>query len=335
MAIRRSGFSLLALSSCIFAARTAIALSIAVMAIPVLLAQQPPAMAPQGGSAQPASPGPAREEAAFTVPAGTRLALVLTHPVDSRNTRRGDEIYAQITAPVAVGSQAVIPAGTFVQGQVQKLTRKGNRGEFLMQSLSLVFPNGYVAPVEGPMNIESDEGTAWQDPSNGTRAGAFIAPAAGLGLGALIGAAAHTTQHSTLGGMTLTSGTPTGLAIGSVVGLAAGGAVALVLLARNRHFYVDVGSPMEMILPRALILPASQLAKAGQAQSPAPLVTPPAPRPIFVPRDNGICNTPGTPGSPPVVIPGTPPIGNSPGTPDIVIPGTPSTPGTSYPCPWP
>src|ERR1700745_310808 len=36
----------------------------------------------------------------ITIPAGTRLTLVLTHPVDSRTTHVGDQISAQITAPV-------------------------------------------------------------------------------------------------------------------------------------------------------------------------------------------------------------------------------------------
>jgi len=60
----------------------------------------------------------------------------------------------------------------------------------------------------------------------------------------------------------------------------------------------------------------------------------PTPRPLpYPPYDRGICYTPGMPGTPPTVIPGTPPIGDSPGTPATVIPGTPAIPGTPYPCP--
>jgi hypothetical protein len=274
-------------------------------------------------------------EASVTVPEGTRFALVLTHPVDSKSTHRGDEIDAQTTAPVTVGNQVVIPAGSFVQGKVDKLSRNGNRGEFLMQSLSVVFPDGYVADIAGPVNIESDEGTAWRYPSGGTTAGAIAAPLAGAGIGALLGSAAHTTQSSTLGGKTIASSTPKGIAIGSVVGLAAGGVVALVLLTRSRSFYVEVGSPMEMTLSKPLTLAANQVADAvRQAQSQPPSVAPIAMRPVPpLPKDHGICYTPDTPGTPPTIIAGTPAIGNSPGTPDIIIPGTPSIPGTPYPCP--
>lgn len=330
MVMRRFGLPSVSAFSSLFL-RTFPPAMVLLLLLPAVLAQQ--ASPPPSGPSLPG--GREQGQTSITVPAGTRLALVLTHLLDSKTARPGDELYAQTTAPVTVYSQTAIPAGTFLQGQVEKLTRRGSRGKFLMRSVSLVFPNGYVAPVAGPMDIESDEDTAWRDPSGGAKAAAMVAPAAGLGLGALIGSAAHTMQHSSLGGMTLTSATPSGLAIGSMVGLAAGGVVSLVLLTRSPHFYVDVGSPMEMILPSALILPLDRLSKAGPAQSPAPLVTPPAPRPIFVPADNGICTTAGTPGTPPIVIPGSPPVGNSPGTPDVVLPGTPAIPGASYPCPWP
>ena len=275
------------------------------------------------------------EPSTVTIPAGTSFALLLTNPVASKTMHRGDLIYAQTTAPVTVGDQVLIPAGTFVQGKVEKLARNGNRAEMLMKSASLVFADGYVAGIAGPLNVESDEGTAWRDPSSGARAGALIAPMAGAGLGALIGSEAHTTQSSTLGGTTLTSSTPKGLAIGSLAGLGAGLAVSLTLLLHSRHFFVDVGSPMEMTLPQPLTLSDNQVADALRWAQEHPVAAPmAAPRPVpYPPYDRGICYTPGSPGTPPTIIPGTPPIGNSPGTPGTVIPGTPPTPGTPYPCP--
>jgi hypothetical protein len=70
---------------------------------------------------------PPSDETPVTIPAGTHLALSLTHPVDSRATHRGDEIFAQTTSPVIVSNQVVIPAGAFVQGKVDKLSRRGSR----------------------------------------------------------------------------------------------------------------------------------------------------------------------------------------------------------------
>jgi hypothetical protein len=331
MAISRCGLSAVGSSSHL------IAITILSAAVTGIGQQTPASQTDLQSNPPPASRSENRVQGAatITVPAGTRLALVLTHPIDSKSTHRGDQIDTQTTAPVTVGDQVVIPAGTFLQGKVAKLARKGNRGEFLMQSISLVFPDGYVANVAGPINIESDEGTAWPYPSGRTIAGAIAAPLAGAGIGALIGNAAHTTQSSTLGGTTITAGSPKGIAIGSVIGLAAGGVVSLILLARSHSFYVDVGSPMETTLPQPLTLAANQVADAvRQAQSPPPPAPPIARRsPPPLPTDHGTCYTPGTPGTPPTVIPGTPGIGGMPGTPDIVIPGTPPIPGTPYPCP--
>ena len=270
----------------------------------------------------------------ITIPASTRLALVLTNPVSTTTMHRGDVVYAQTTAPVIVGDRTVIPAGIFVQGKLDKLTRNGSRAEMLMSSASVVFPNGYVVNTVGPLNVESDEGTAWRNPSTAARTGAIIAPIAGGGLGALIGSAVHTTQSASLGGTTITSSTPKGIAIGSMVGLAIGGAVALAILLNSRHFFVDVGSPMEMTLPQPLTLSASRVMDAVRQAEEHPVATPTAaPRPLPYPYyDRGICFTPGSPGTPPTVVPGAPPVGDSPGTPATVIPGTPGTPGTPYPC---
>jgi hypothetical protein len=309
------------------------------------MAQQPPQTTTEPDpqpSAQTPSNTPdenrAPDETPVTIPAGTRLAMVLTHPVNSKFTHRGDEIFAQTTAPVTVADQVAIPAGTFVQGKVEKLTRRGSRGELLMQSVSVVFPNGYVARVSGPMNLESEEGTAWNNPGTGAKVGVIAAPLAGLGAGALIGSAAHTTQTTNFAGMTTTSSTPKGLAIGSVVGLAAGGVVAFVLLARGHNFYVEVGSPLEMTLPQPVTLAQGRVADSLREAAVHPVPLPPVanhppPPPMPASTSTGTCYIPGTPGTPDTYIPGTPAIGNSPGTPGTMIPGIPATPPIPYPCP--
>jgi hypothetical protein len=269
------------------------------------------------------------------VPSGTRIALVLTHPIQSRSVRRGDDIYAQITSPVTSGNEVVLPPGTFVQGKVDKLGRNGSRAQLHLQSMSVIFPDGYVAPFSGPLDLESDEGYALTDPGKGRVAGMVAAPLAGLGIGALIGNAAHTRQSSTLDGTTISSSTPKGLAIGSLVGLAAGGAVSLFLLGGSHQFFLDVGSPVEMVLGQPLTLQQERVAAEDTQfeQHPVtPLPIAQRPRPPAV-TDPGTCYTPGTPGTPDTDIPGTPAIGDSPGTPPTHIPGIPATPPTPHPCP--
>lgn len=156
-----------------------------------------------------------------------------------------------------------------MQGKVEELTRQGSRAKLLMQSVSIAFPDGYVLNVNGPLEIESEEGTAWINPSAGAKAGAVLAPLIGSGLGTAIGAAVHTTQTTSFGGMTMTSNTPKGVAIGGVSGLAAGTIASFVLLARSHHFYVTEGSPLEMVLPHPVTLARAPAADATRAAAAA------------------------------------------------------------------
>jgi hypothetical protein len=269
--------------------------------------------------------------------------------------RRGDDIYAQITSPVNSGTQMVIPPGTFVQGTVDKLQRRGGHAELHLQSMSITFPDGYVAPIAGPVTLESDEGYALKDPGQRRMIGFVALPAAGAGLGALIGHSVASSQNSTI-----TSSLPPGctgpppfcisssLSVppnkgeSTVIGAAVGGAVgfvaSLVLLASSHNFFLDVGTPVEMILRQPLFLEEPRVADAVRDSAQQPVaVQPVARRPVApqLPNTgalNHTCFTPGSPGTPDTVIPGPPGPDGVPG-PSTTIPGTPPTPGTPYPCP--
>ena len=290
-----------------------------------------------------------------TIPAGTRVALVLTQPIQTRYVHRGDDIYAQVVSPVNSGNEVVIPPGTFVQGTVDKLERKGGRGELRLESMSITFPDGYVAPIAGPITLEGDDGYALKDPGKGRIVGAFALPAAGLGLGALIG---HSVANSSP--QTLTSTNPPGCtgpppycvtaslttpgntlkstALGSMVGLALGGIASVALVLNTHNFFLDVGSPVQMTLRQPVTLQQNEVAAAVRQSEQHPVAEQPItprPRPLPPPNppvDHGTCYTPGTPGSPPTVMPGTPGRDGIPGPPTI-IPGIPPTPSTPYPCP--
>src|SRR6185437_269775 len=123
--------------------------------------------------------------------------------------------------------------------------------------------------------------------------------------------------------------------LGVPVGLVAGTVVSFALLARTHYFYVDAGSALEMRLPRPLTLDREQVtaAMAKAADAPPTIVVKRLPSPSAPNTDHGTCYTPGTPGTPDIVIPGTPAIGDSPGTPPTVIPGIPPTPAMPHPCP--
>jgi hypothetical protein len=294
-------------------------------------------------------------KATVTVPAGTRIALVLTSSIQTRYIHRGDAIYAQITSPVISGNQVVIPPGTFVQGKVDKLSRTGGRGELHLQSMSITFPDGYVAPISGPVDLVTDDGYALKDPGRGRFIGAFALPAAGAGLGALIGHSVANSQATTItstlppgctgpppGCLTSSLTTPGSTAkstmIGTMIGATAGMIASLVLLTSSHNFYLDVGSPVEMVLRQPLFLEQDQVADADRQSEQHPVPTQPIaqrPQPMPPPPDTdpGTCYTPGTPGTPDIDIPGTPAIGDLPGTPATHIPGIPATPPTPHPCP--
>ncbi len=312
-----------------------------------------PQLVAQANEPQPASQGAPANGSSITIPAGTRLQLVLTHPVDSHSSPQGDQVFAQITAPVIVGDQVAIPAGTFVQGKVEKLTRSGSRAEMLMQSAALVFPNSYIAQIGGPVNVESEEWTAWNNPHGKTKAGIILAPLLGVGLGMGIGAATdrpHTITTPSLPAPPpgfpplpplpplpmLTENTHKGLAIGAIVGGAAGGIGALILAGHNRQFYIQEGAPMSMNLPQPITLTQAQVDNANEKASTQPPPIPvrrPYPLSLASNSDSGTCYFPGTAGTPGTHILGTRGVDGSPGTPDIDIPGTPPSSPIPYPCP--
>jgi hypothetical protein len=289
-----------------------------------------------------------------TIPAGTNLALVLTQPVQSRYIHRGDDIYAQITSPVASGNEVVIPAGTFVDGKVDKLERHRGHGELRLQSMSITFPDGYVTPIAGPMTLETSDGYVLKDPGSSRFVGAVAIPAAGFGLGALIGhsiGSSPSTITNTLppgctgpppGCLTSSVTGPSNAGMHTAIGAGIGGAIGMVaslaLLSSSHHFFIDVGAPVEMTLQRPVSLQQDEVAQAVQQSEQQPVAEQPIarrpvpPLPPNTPVDHGTCWTPGTPGTPPTVIPGIPGPDGVPGPPTM-IPGTPPTPGTPHPCP--
>ena len=337
---------------------TTLLVSVVLATLPAFAQQNspptPPAESTTDSTAAVSSTKPAPEIINVTVPAGSRIALVLTQPIQTRYLHRGDDIYAQVVSPVTAGSEVVIPPGTFVQGKIDKLERQGGRGELRLQSMSVTFPDGYTVPIPGPMTLESPDGYALKDPGNGRAGGAFALAGGGVGVGALIGHFAASSQPNTItstlppgctgpppgclsSSVTAPGSTAKGTVIGAMVGGAIGGVAAIALLFSSHNFFLDVGSPVEMLLQHPLTLEEDQVAAAVRQSEQHPVPEQPIaqrPQPIPPPdTDPGTCYTPGTPGTPGTDIPGTPATADSPGTPSIHIPGIPPTPPIAHPCP--
>jgi hypothetical protein len=127
----------------------------------VLRAQMPPgpaqaapeqaAPAPAAMSAQPA-PLPTDSSGKTTtktyiVPSGTKLPLILHNSVTTRNAKPGDPVYLETLFPVVIDNRILIPAGSYVQGEITDAKRPGRGkgvGEIRVRLNSMILPNGYT-----------------------------------------------------------------------------------------------------------------------------------------------------------------------------------------------
>jgi len=181
-----------------------------------------------------------------TVPAGTKIPLVLKHAISTKSVRPGDPVYLQTNFPVTQDNRILIPSGTYVQGVVDSVKRPGRvsgRAELLMHFTTLIFPNGYTLTLPGSVEgtpgadnskVKDKEGTIEADSQKGKDVGTV---ARTTGTGAAVGALAA-------GG----KGAGIGAGAGGVVGL------ATVLLSRGQDVRMEAGSTVEMELQRPLDL---------------------------------------------------------------------------------
>ncbi|HLK06317.1 MAG TPA: hypothetical protein VKV30_00180 [Candidatus Angelobacter sp.] len=293
-------------------------------------AQTPPAptSSPQNNQQAQAS------NSAYMLPPGTKLPLGLLRPL---RVKAGQDVYLQITFPVTVGSQMLIPPGAYVQGIVQQIVKKDRRSlQFAISSANLIFSNGYTVPIPGTVTVGTTN--AALAPQPGSAGGQSVPAMNAVGsvtpppLPPLPPLPSFNTMRNVMIGVGVAT------AVGTVV---------LIALAHNRDPEIEVGTPLEMILPAPLYLDATRVAAAIQqydqqtSNAPVPIVQPPVkPKMCYDSGSPGTPDTiiPGSPGTPDTVIPGvngSPDIviPGTPRTPDTVIPGTPGTPSSAYPCP--
>ena len=195
----------------------------------------------------------------ITLPAGTRIPLILKQGITTRNAKVGDPVYAQTVFPITQDSNMVIPAGTFVQGAIRSITRPGRvkgRAQMQMSFTSMIFPSGYTimlpGAVEGmPGSKDTDtkgtEGTIQQTSSKGKDVETIAnTTLPGAGIGAIAG-----------GGK------------GAGIGAATGGAVGLatVLLTRGPDIQLDPGASVEMVLERSIEVDQARANKQTSQQA--------------------------------------------------------------------
>lgn len=116
-------------------------------------AQTPLPQQQSGSTTAPANLTPqttAAESNPIIVPAGTNIALKLITAIKSKSTRPGDPVRAMVAFPIAIGSRVAIPAGTYVEGTVDKVKSRPAAGDATSAQFrftQLLFANGYSVPL--------------------------------------------------------------------------------------------------------------------------------------------------------------------------------------------
>jgi hypothetical protein len=134
---------------------------------------QPPAAAPPASVPAPApaatptpdasAPAPTGEPSAkadanaaapakIELPTGTRIPLVLHNGISTRTAQVGDPVYFETLFPVMKDGRVIVPAGSYVSGEVTESKRPGRvkgRGELNIRLETLILPNAYMVRFAG------------------------------------------------------------------------------------------------------------------------------------------------------------------------------------------
>ena len=208
--------------------------------------------------------GPSKAEApdpnTAVIPAGTKVPLLLKQAISTKNAREGDPVYAETAFPFVLNDRILIPAGTYIQGQIRHTEHAGRsnkRAALLIHFTSMIYPSGYTVMLPGSVDntpgaddkgVKDSEGTIQQDKDTGKRVEDAARDAAVAGtVGGIAGAAT--------GGLN-------GARYGGLAGIAGG--VAWALLKHGPEVKLEVGTSIEMQIQRDVKIDASriQLARA-------------------------------------------------------------------------
>src|SRR5713101_8540245 len=207
---------------------------------PTPVAPAPPPAAPQAGTGE-----------RITVPAGTRVGVVLQNGISTHNAKAGDSVYLQTSFPITQNNHIVIPVGSYLRGELLEAKRPGRikgRGEFRMRLDTLILPTGYTVDLRAAPRSADSGGNETMD-SEGKVTG-------GGNKGKKVETVATTTTAGA-GIGAIASRTAKGAGIGAGIGAAAG--LAAVLLTRGPEAELPRGSTMDVVLEHDLSLDASQI----------------------------------------------------------------------------
>jgi hypothetical protein len=201
---------------------------------------------------------PPNEKRMVMVPAGTQIELTLSSPIRTRSTKAGDTVRAVTAFPVTVNTQLAIPAGTFVQGMVEKVGKSGRPGHAGLQIrfTHMVFANGYTLPLDGATAEARADGIDDRLPDE-TIEGRVVP----------VSAQGFQGPGPTPPPLPPLPGPHIGAAVGIAGGVAAAVIVTAILLHRRQgvETVLDAGTQLEMVLENPVSVDAERVAAAVAA----------------------------------------------------------------------
>jgi type IV secretion system protein VirB10 len=171
--------------------------------------------------------------------------------ISTKSAKDGDPVYAETAFPFVVNERVVIPAGTYIQGKIERMQRGGHikgRAEVLIHFTSMIYPSGYTVLLGGSIEntpgaektlMKDSEGTIRQDSDAGKKAET---------------AAGTVATGATIGGVT--NGLK-GVGIGAAAGGAAG--LAIGMLSRGADVRLEAGTSIQMEIQREVTVDASRI----------------------------------------------------------------------------
>lgn len=248
-------------------------LMVSIPPLPLCAQQPPPTASPQQTPL--AAPAPVTRslpsyppDNRITIPAGTRVPLVLRNAVDTRTAKAGDSVYLETIYLIAVNNRMAIPMGTFVRGEILLAKRPGRirgRGELRLALEQRTYPSGYTIELRAsPNSVDANTGSGVNEqntiegPSSSLRDAAAV-PLTAAG-GAYIGTLSGAVSNDAPGKGALIGG-----GIGGMMGLVA------VLATRGPDARLPPGTMLDVVLDRPLLLDAALLpSAAGPGSDPEP-----------------------------------------------------------------
>ena len=196
----------------------------------------------------------------WVIPAGTKFPVELRQAISTKNAKPGDPIYARTAFPVLVDGKMMIPAETYIQGEVDSVKRAGRikgTAELRFHLTRLIYPNGYILDISAILDqVPGDEHTHMKEPGTVTHD-----PGYGNDLKQIADASAKGAQLGSVAGAT--SGSIRGVGIGGLTGAAIG--ILIGILMRGEDVRFETGTVVEISLNGAVQVDQNKVLQAAKA----------------------------------------------------------------------